>query len=351
MKNNKPLLTTSNTMLATVITLLLLATIITMGMLTPLVAKLASGVEISLAPEYFNDRAAIPTLAIVLLLSTCMLIGYSSRKNIALIIAGSAILSIIFAIISPFKNTPMDISVPILTIAIVATFYKISRSWNPDISKAIRGTSAHLIHLGILFILLGIVLSSNMKVEDSQVIITGETAGFEGQKYEIMLKSMNSYYEGEPYQDKPASSYTTDIDFDVYKNGNYFKSGQVKYITDFKWGQTYTTTYINRGLTEELFIAPRVIDEKKGELDVYMRTVPFINFLWGGMYLMVIGIMALGIIEYRLDSRSLASGINASPVSKNAKLNISKKPGSDEKYEKMLDKELEKRRAKRSMKK
>jgi cytochrome c biogenesis factor len=350
MKNNKPLLTTSNTMLATVITLLLLATIITMGMLTPLVAKLASGIEISLAPEYFNDRTAIPTLAIILLLSTCMLIGYSSRKNIALIVAGSAIISIFFAIVSPFGNTPMDVSVPMLTIAIIATFYKISRSGNKDITKMIRGTSAHLIHLGILFILLGIVLSSNMKVEDSQVINTGDTAVFEGQHYELMLRSMNSHYQGEPYQDKPASSYVTDIDFDVYKNGKIYKTGQVKYITDFKWGQTYTTTYIHRGLTEELFIAPRVIDEKNGELDVYMRTVPYINFLWGGMYLMIIGIIALGIAEYKADTKVLSPTTNTNTAIKSEKKQSSGNLKGDKKYEKLLDKELEERRAIRSRK-
>ena len=351
MENKKPLLTSRNTMLATVIILLLLATILTMGMLTPLIAKLASGVEISLTPQYFNDRAALPTLALVLLLSTCMLIGYNSRKNIALIVAGSAFISIVFAMISPFGNTPMDISVPILTVAIIATFYKISRSLDPDISKAIKGTSAHLIHLGILFILLGIVLSSNMKVEDSQVITTGETAKFEGQSYEIMLRSMNSEYQGEPYKDKPASSYVTNIDFDVYKNGKIFKSGQIKYITDFKWGQTYTTTYINRGITEELFIAPRAIDEKKGELDVYMRTVPFINFLWGGMYLMVIGILMLGIVEYRSESKSLASSTNTNFDKKNKNRNKPNVIKEDDKYERMLEKELQKLRAKKDMKK
>ncbi|WP_406660938.1 cytochrome c-type biogenesis CcmF C-terminal domain-containing protein [Methanolobus sp. ZRKC3] len=347
MKTEKPLLNASNMMLATVLVLLLLATVITMGMLTPLVAKLASGVEISLGPQYFNDRAAIPTAVLVLLLSTCMLAGYTARKNITLIVAGSAALTLISAILSPFGNIPMDISVPILAVATITTFHKIARSWNRDHSKTIRGISAHLIHLGILFILLGIVLSSNMKVEDSQVLNTGDMAKFEGQKYEIMLKSMSSQYQGEPYQDKPASSYTTDIDFDIYKNGKYFKTGQVKYITDFKWGQTYTTTYIHRGLTEELFIAPRAIEETKGELDVYMRTVPFINFLWGGMYLMVIGIIALGIIEYRNDSMA---PITTSIAGNSGKGTRKQKPGkleAEERYDELLEKELEERRAMR----
>ena len=205
MKNKKHVLTAKNTMLATVLVLLLLATVITMGMLTPLVVKLSSGVEISLGPQYFNDRTAIPTAILVLLLSTCMLVGYTSRKNVAVVVAGSALLSILFAIISPFGNLPMDVSVPILTVSVIATLHKISRSWNRDTSGTIRNISAHLIHLGILFILLGIVLSSNMKMEDSQVLITGEMAEFKGQDYAIILNYMESQYKGEPYQDRPAS--------------------------------------------------------------------------------------------------------------------------------------------------
>jgi len=77
----------------------------------------------------------------------------------------------------------------------------------------------------------------------------------------------------------------------------------VEYITDFKWGQTYTTTYIHRGLTEELFVAPRALDEQNGKVDMYVRVVPFINMLWGGIYMMALGIIALLIVEHRNPSQ------------------------------------------------
>jgi cytochrome c biogenesis factor len=152
---------------------------------------------------------------------------------------------------------------------------------------------------------------------------------------------MNSYYSGEAFGNYPASTYTTEVIFDIYKDDRYFKSGKVNYITDFKWGQTYTTTYINRGLTEELFIAPRAIDESAGEIDLYMRTVPFINCLWGGIYLMIIGITGLLFTdrenkEKAIDSSNVTSEKTSSTTTDN-----------EDKYDRMLQQEIEKRKAKR----
>ncbi|TQD25240.1 cytochrome c-type biogenesis CcmF C-terminal domain-containing protein [Methanolobus vulcani] len=347
MKNKIPNLTTSNTMLATVVTFLILATIITMGMLTPLIAKLANGVDLSLDPAYYNTRSAIPVAALVLLLSTCMLIGYADKKYIIPVVAGSALISGIFAVISPFGNTPIDISLPILIVALLATFYRIYRmtssKQNAATKDKIRKISAHIIHAGILMILLGIVLSSNMKMESSAVLSSGssEIVSFNGQHYQLKMSSMNSYYSGEAFRNYPASSYTTEVIFDIYKDGSYFKSGKVNYITDFKWGQTYTTTYINRGLTEELFIAPRAIDESAGEIDLYMRTVPVINCLWGGIYLMVIGIIALLLTDRGNKEKAI------DPTNDTSAKTSSITSDTEDKYDRMLQQEIEKRKAKR----
>ncbi|WMW25780.1 cytochrome c-type biogenesis CcmF C-terminal domain-containing protein [Methanolobus sediminis] len=347
MKNKIPDLTTSNTMLATVVTFLILATIITMGMLTPLIAKLVNGVEISLDPGYYNTRSALPVAALVLLLSTCMLIGYADKKYIVPIVTGSVVLSIIFAVLAPFGNTPIDISLPILIVALLTAFYRIYRivlgKQNASTKNKIRSISAHVIHVGILLILLGIILSSNMKIESSAVLSSGsgEIVSFDGQHYQLIMNSMNSYYSGEAFRNYPASSYTTEVIFDIYKNGRYFKSGKVNYITDFKWGQSYTTTYINHGLTEELFIAPRAIDESAGEIDLYMRTVPFINCLWGGIYLMVIGIIALILTDRGNKDRAI------DPTSVVSEKSSANGTDNENKYDRMLQQEIQKRKANR----
>lgn len=116
---------------------------------------------------------------------------------------------------------------------------------------------------------------------------------------------MHSVFEGSSYKQYPGSSYATHISFDVYKKGVYFDTGQIKYITDLKWGQTYTTTYVDRGLFEEVFIAPRALNESSGEASLYVRTVPFITFIWAGLFLMVAGISSLGLIDRSLENENV----------------------------------------------
>ncbi|MGM0770948.1 MAG: hypothetical protein ACQESU_04995 [Halobacteriota archaeon] len=171
MKGSKDLVNSSNIMFATVLTMLFLAALITLGMLTPLVVRLTSGVEMGMSPEYFNNRSALPTAALVLLLTMCLLYGYFGSRKTLFIGGFTVAISIAFAFLSPFGNLPLDVTVPIVSMALVATFYKIYISIQRDSNiMKLRGVSAHLIHLGIILILIGIVASSNLKVDGSAVV-------------------------------------------------------------------------------------------------------------------------------------------------------------------------------------
>jgi len=356
MTDIEKIVTPKNTMLATVLTFVLLTVLLTIGMLTPLVAKLTTGVEMSLDAQYFNNRSALPTAALVVFLTLCLLIGYFDVKKSSIIAGASIALSILFAIVSPFNNTPIDITVPLVAVAFAATLYKMWRSVDRESKlKTMRGISAHIIHLGILMILIGIVVSTNTRIEDSSILSINEVTTFTDQHYSIKVTSMTSGYEGSMFQNYPGSSYATNINFDVYKNNKFFDSGQVKYITDFKWGQTYTTTYINRGVYEELFIAPRAVDEANSRINLYVRTVPFMTVLWVGMYLMAIGIIILGATEHIKAGRNitmesdLPKKSRSKPSKKKVQKQISEVPVSDivKKYEEKLERELMKRKGER----
>lgn len=358
MTDIEKIVTPKNTMLATVLTFVLLTVLLTIGMLTPLVARLTTGVEMSLDAQYFNNRSALPTAALVMLLTLCLLIGYFDVKKSSIIAGASIALSILFAIVSPFNNTPIDITVPLVAIALAATLYKMWRSVDRESKfKTMRGISAHIIHLGILLILIGVVVSTNTRVEESSILSINTVSTFTDQHYSIKVTSITSGYEGSMFQNYPGSSYVTNINFDVYKKNKFFDSGQVKYITDFKWGQTYTTTYINRGVYEELFIAPRAVDEANSRVNLYVRTVPFMTVLWVGMYLMAIGIIILGVTEHVKAGRNITMESDI-PKKKKPKPKPSKKkvqkqrsevPMSDieKKYEEKLKRELMKRKSER----
>ncbi|WP_298684446.1 cytochrome c-type biogenesis CcmF C-terminal domain-containing protein [uncultured Methanomethylovorans sp.] len=338
MTGKESLFTTKNTIFAAVIAFILLAMVVMTGMMTPLLARILSGTELSLGSDYFNPRTALPTVLLIMILTICLLVSSVRPRSSLMATAAFLLLVVSVVAISPFSNTAVDMAIALVIPALIATAYKI---WLTVRDKKgygrYRGLSAHLIHLGILCILLGVVLSSNMKIEDSAVFETGKMGVGNIQDYTLKITSMASRLEGEPYQEHQASSYITRIDFDIYDQNRYKRSGSVEYITDFKWGQTYTTTYIHRGLTEELFIVPRALDEETGEVDMYVRIVPFINLLWGGIYMMALGIIALLIVEHRNPRESIAT-VQSPGREKDLAF-------FEKRYEKIMEQELRKLRS------
>lgn len=293
MKRLNAILTVHSTIFATVSVLTLLAVLIAMGLLTPFIIRLSTGEEILLDAAYFNLRAALPTLALVMLLTLCLLISSAGKKESLLVlgigIAGS-VLSVIFSL---FSSLPVNISFPILTAAFFAVIYRLLSLKENSLKGTLRKAGAHTIHLGAVLLLIGIIFSTSMNLEDSAVIPEGEMGTFESMGYSVLITNIVSGIEGEPYRGYSGSSYVSTIDFDVYRRGQLFDSGRIKYISDFKWQQSYTETYIHRGLLEELFIAPKSVDTKSRTVELYIRKVPFMTSLWGGFYLMVLGVLIL----------------------------------------------------------
>lgn len=296
MNDFKQLITKSNVMLASLIVFVLLAAIITIGMLTPLVVSFLTGTSMNLDAWYFNVRTALPVGALIVLLSFYLLLGNLDEKKTLAVVSGTIGLSIIFAVVSPFNSLPVDIIIPVVLLAFIAIFIRMGNSiryWTNNPFKNTRNISAHIVHLGLVLIIVGVVLSTSMTVEDSTIVTTESMGSFEGQEYSVDVDEISTYFEGSSYKSHPGSSYVTDISFDVYKNGDYFDSGTVKSIRDLKWGQSYTTTYIHRSLLGEYFIAPKGVDHETGKVNLYSRTVPFVTLVWGGLFLMAFGIISL----------------------------------------------------------
>jgi cytochrome c biogenesis factor len=301
MKKINDLLTVHNSILATVSVLVLLAALIVMGLLTPFIVKITTGEKILLDATYFNVRTAVPVLALVILLIICLLMGSAGKKEsiavLGLGIAGSGL----SAYFSLFPSMPINIAFPLLAAALFAGIYRLISLFSLK-DKALKGNmrrvGSHIIHLGVILLLLGIVFSTNMKQEDSAVIHTGKVATFESMGYSIYVTNISSGVEGKPFSGYSGSAYVSTVDFDVYRRGRLLDQGQIRYISDYKWGQAYTETYIHRGLLEELFIAPKSVDTEGEAVDLYVRKVPFMTFLWGGFYIMALGMVMIFVSEF-----------------------------------------------------
>lgn len=306
MKSLNDIITVRSTMLATVFVFLLLAALITMGLLTPFIMRVSTGKEILLDAAYFNMRAALPTLALVLLMTICLLIGVSGKKGalagLGVGLSGS-FLSVIF---SPFSSFPVNISFPLLAVSLFSVVYRLLSLREKTLKGALRRAGPHIVHLGAVLLLLGIVFSTNLSLEDSVVVPLGETGTFKSMGYSVHVTKLTSEVEGAPFDGYPGSSYVSTIAFDIYRGDKFFDRGQIKYITDFKWRQSYTETYIHRGLLEELFIAPKSVDSKAQEVNIYVRKVPFMTALWSGFFIMVLGILFLFFSDSLFQAKNLS---------------------------------------------
>jgi len=145
----------------------------------------------------------------------------------------------------------------------------------------LRKAGSHIIHLGAVLLLIGIIFSTNMILEDSVVISVGEVGTFKSMGYSILITNITSGIEGGPYEGYSGSSYISTVNFYVYRWGHPLDSGQVKYISDFKWQQSYTETYIHRGLLEELFIAPKICRSKSSDSGALYPKCTFHDFPLG----------------------------------------------------------------------
>ncbi len=309
MKLGSNILSKNNLVTATVISFTILVVLITIGMLTPLIVKFATGMELSMDAEYFNLRTAPFAILFTLLLSACLLAGRYSQKQIAMFLGGTLLVSLAFLLFSPTGDWKTDLILPMFIASVLAAFYRIFTITKERSGKGLfKGVGAHVIHIGILLIIFGVIASSTMKIEDSAVQVEDIENSFENMDYSVKVTDMSSGYEGHPYKQYSGSSYVTHVSFEIYQNGAYFDSGTLDYITDLKWGQTYTTTYIHRGIFEELFIAPRALDEISHEIDLYVRVVPFISFVWAGMSLMLLGMIILLIPELLQKEKAIQEG-------------------------------------------
>lgn len=293
MKPLNNILTVRSTILATVFVLVLLAALITMGLLTPFIVRVSTGKEILLDAAYFNLRAALPTLALVMLLTLCLLIRSAGKEEALLVLGIGTVGSVLSVIFSPFSSLPLNIAFPLLAAAFFAVVYRLLSLREKTLKGTIRRAGSHIIHLGAVLLLIGILFSTNLTFEDSAVVPLGGVGTFKSMGYSVQVTNITSGIEGAPYGSYPGSAYVSTVYFDIYRWGQLFDSGQVRYISDFKWEQSYTETYIHRGLLEELFIAPKSVDTKAQTVELYVRKVPFMTALWGGFYLMVLGVMIL----------------------------------------------------------
>jgi len=300
---------------------------------------LISGVN-GLNPEEFNIKVGLFSLVTILILTFCLIWRYIRQRWIIIIGVGIIFISLIGLIIFP-NNRIVAASVPILFIALLATVYKLFRSFKlKNLWKSIRLVSAHLIHLSVILLLIGYV-GSNFQVTEKNISLS---LGSDSEKIDDYILSATDFgrIEGinfvEIDVDYTYYIYWTEyVDINVIKDNNIIGSDKPLMIIS-----TSLITNESKLLRSEIKVISTLLDDiyltyqnanmnSEGEIDsveINVKIIPLMKVVWGGIGLMTIGMILRVITEKK------------SPREKDIRKGKGKDIKNEKFYEELLKREL-----------
>ncbi|UCD13300.1 MAG: cytochrome c biogenesis protein CcsA [Thermoplasmatales archaeon] len=293
----------------------------------------------ALNPSDFNVKVGTLSLATVLVLIFCLLWKYTGRRWIT-IIGGCTLLASAIGFIFFPNNRIVAASLPILFVALVGAGYKLIRSFNiRRVWKSVSIASAHLIHLAIILLLLGYVGSNFLVLEDSISLSIGGS-GEEVGKY-IFYATDSSIVDGINFVEIDADLrnyvYQTEyVDVKVMEGDSIIGNKRLIMIMS-----TSLVTGENKLLRNEIKVLDtfmediyltyqQAYEDNEGEIEsveINVKILPLMKLLWGGMWLMALGMVLRIACEKKLPMERY----------------IEKKRDKDEKhYEDLVEEELKK---------
>jgi cytochrome c-type biogenesis protein CcmF len=289
-KAETKILTTKNTFYATIILLAALSFILFWGLTSSVLLK-SFGTTISV--NLYETWSYPFTLALIALLGICMLESLGKRWTKG-IISGAVLILVIF-LLKPSQDAYTNISAGVLAFAGISSLYQIFKSWQANgINNKLRSSGSHIVHLGIVFILIGVLMSTYANSETVLFMKFNEKKSVMSKipelgVYEIQLEDLAF-----PVEHKHASAILTKIGvYNIYKNGVLIDSG-IASFREIK-GEFVTEPLIYRGLLADVNVRYQGIGTQTPIFIsvANVRVIPGMTIIWAGSILVVIGIIPL----------------------------------------------------------
>ncbi len=276
------------------------------GLLIPIFHSVTFGETISIDKHYYNTMCFPPTIVFVMALMCCNIADNLNFKKYVIIILGTVIVSTLIGILGiPSDNPAANFGIATLLIALII----IACSYSFDVIKKRRMIPSYLgrrvIHIAILMILLGVLLSSTLETNDRILIETGGKASV----LSTELGISNYRFEGPTGRIFARSNILPDHS-SLYVN--VITSIDDTTSSDYLYAGLYTVhgfvlePYISRTLAKDVYIALDYSDsiyqglllsltgnvpDEISEFPISIKIVPYVNLLWFGIALLSAGII------------------------------------------------------------
>lgn len=303
----------SLSMLGSVIIFVLLTIIVFIGLIMTMRKPNIALYETSLAP-------AIIILAGAMVV--CLGWRYLGKENTIYAISWALLLGIACAVFLPMYLFPGDADtfykfefgsitshnivgflIPLVFLIIIAAIFKIVKSINQkSIRATLKAISPHIIHIGVALIIIAYGASQTMVVEGKERLQEGDT--LEVGNYEIQLIEIKIERDtGDPRSNEHWDTWFVTVE--IYKDDQLVEKGKLNMVYSYSYdnqGRRYysmimtSEVYVGNMVIEDLYISFVSINDLEIELSV--KVIPMMSFLWGGMWLFTIGIVIRLAVDY-----------------------------------------------------
>jgi len=243
-----------------------------------------------LDPAEFDSRVGVVVIFGVLALFMCLTWRDLGRGTMLKILGLSLIASLIGHLAFP-EIRPAGAYIPIILIALLGSIQKVVLSFNrkrPWLSM--RVVSVHLIHVGLILVLLGYVGSSYMLEEESiSVVADGHPVSSAGFMFEVT--------------DPVFTSDENLVTVDIWEGGKHIGRSRPGLI--LVSGQARNEIRVVDTLGKDIYLtyesASVVSYDGFGdpiyEVNLNVKILPLMKMLWGGMWMMSFGIVLRMVVE------------------------------------------------------
>lgn len=280
----------------------ILAFICFFGITFPAILHALTGNQAIMGPGFFNFWTFPFILVLIFLCAVCLISGIFPENILKKYIYSVSITGILLAIVSlrfPLIRESADTGIfgrilvhlylPVLVFSLLVIIYVLYRDILINGRDPVRRTGSYMIHLGLVLIVFGVIMSTSYDSQYQAIFSVTETGQTKevGDGYAIRL---NDLLTG-PQDDKWAQT----ADISILKDGRTVSSGNSSYVsTPTGGGNVYAM--IHHGIFSEYYV---VFHSPYAEPDpdyftfpVTLRILPFLNFVWTGIILFFTGMGA-----------------------------------------------------------
>jgi len=280
--------------------LVIAATLILLGTLSPLVMEVLAMGKISVGPPWFAVAFAIPMVPLLFLLGVGMHTAWRHQPftplmkqlrvpAVVALIVGGAIPAVVYGRFGVLVSVGSIAAVWLAITALMPLVRSLRRKpGSPAIGRAMLGMS--VAHLGVAFFVFGVTIVSAFSIETDHRMVPGAPVEVGGYQFELRnLKNTN----GPNFR-------AVEGEIDVSKDGQFIAQLRPQERTYLVQKSPMTEAGILAGWNRDLFVA---LGEPLGESawSVRLQYKPMIRFIWLGCLIMAFGgIIAASDRRYRL---------------------------------------------------